>query len=173
VPAVSTPSAAARPAPLPSAEPAAPTVAPTPGTLRLALAADSELLKTEQTRSDILKQSLEKVVKNVDAAPASAAELAYVKALAANPAAPPALPASWATFETVVLLRIEPQRTVRDKQVSGGGSHVVIVHPPAREPAFSAVYTQGGSRFSDPSQDLELGSWLKTHLKLREKGKTP
>lgn len=160
----------------PSAPPAAPPPAITPsaGTLRLAIITDGELLKTDQNRTGTLAKVLEKAGQTVNATPATADESAYAKALAEKPAAPPALVASWGSFETVVLIRIEPPRTLGGQKITGGRSHLAIVHPPAQEPVFSAVYTDRPARVGGASTEAaSLGSWLQAHLKLREKGKTP
>jgi hypothetical protein len=138
------------------------------------MVADGELLKTEQNRLSLLAKLLEKAGKTVNAAPAAEDERAYLKALLQNPATPPPLASSWGSYETVVLIRVEPPQTVGGQRITGGRSHLVIVHPPAQEPAFSAIYTDRAEPLGGASTEAAaLGSWLQTHLKLREKGKSP
>ncbi|HSC89094.1 MAG TPA: hypothetical protein VLC09_17550, partial [Polyangiaceae bacterium] len=81
----------------------------------------------------------------------------------------PALPSSWASFETVVVLRIDPQFVWPDKSKgSGGRSHLLIIHPPSATPAFSTVYLEKTKPSAATIDGSRLGIWLKNHLTFRK-----
>lgn len=144
-----------------------------PGTLRLVFATDAGSPPSD-AQVTTLKTWIEKGGAKTDAAPVTDAERAYARALADRTDTPPPLPVSWAGFETVVLLRIEPPPSGGSQKRSGGRTHLVIVRPPAREPAFSTIYTERAERISAAPVDAgRLGAWLQMHLTLRQKGAKP
>jgi hypothetical protein len=169
-PPVVTPSAS----PVPSAAASArPGVAPAAGTLRLVFATEPDA-RPPVAQVDTLKTWIEKGGAKTDAAPATDAERAYAKALPEHTDTPPPLPDAWSGFETVVLLRIEPARGSAAPKRSGGRTHLAIVRPPAREPAFSTIYTERSQTVNAAAIDAgRLGAWIQMHLTLREKGRAP
>jgi hypothetical protein len=143
---------------------------PTPNTLRLVVVHDAELIVSERGQTTQLEKQLEKAGQKVDGAEASDSEKAYLSAYANLPEAPPNLPDGWASFETVVLVRVEPVRKIAHQgQTVGGRTHLAIVHPPSLTPAYSTVYVQRAENFSAPSIDgARLGIWVKNHLAFKK-----
>ena len=107
--------------------------APTPNTLRLVVVHDGpELLGSEERQIAELRSGLARG-RTVDGGPPTDRESAWLER------GEGALPAAWATFETVVVLRVAAPRTLRrnSRRMSRGLRSVHVLRPPETVPAYA------------------------------------
>jgi len=110
-----------------------PETAPTPNTLRLVVVHDGpELLGSEERQIAELRSGLARG-RTVDGGPPTDRESAWLER------GEGALPAAWATFETVVVLRVAAPRTLRrnSRRMSRGLRSVHVLRPPETVPAYA------------------------------------
>ena len=144
----------------PAAKPAP--VTPKPGTVRVAILHDEELLGSEARGVEKLKKHLGKTKGiTLDFGPASDEEKAAWQAYAKVGAVPASVPAPWQGFETVIALRVLPPRVKKSKRYGRGLGGTLILRPPSAEPVYREVVEGAiGASFSGDG----LGNWLQGFL---------
>ncbi len=129
------------------------------GTVRVAIAFEIELLKSEARAIGEVKKKLAKnkdwTLSMSDAADdEKAAAAAYAKG-----EKPSAMPSGWADNETVIILSVANPLGKKPKRISQGVGSIVVVRPPSLEPVYleSIEGVKGDS--GNPLDSEALAKW--------------
>ena len=167
-PAAKTPDTPVAKVPDEAPEPPPPAVKPAPGSVRVAIVHEGELLKSEARAVAKLEKVLGKH-KGIalDLGAASDEEKTAWQAYAGLAAPPEAVPAPWRSFETVVVLQVLAPREKRGKRYARGVGDVLILRPPSAQPVYRET---GDGEYGASLSGEGLGQMIRGFLGFAAKG---